>query len=203
MKILIVGDSFSSDWSVKHKDVPGWPLLLSNIYNVTNCSQAGVSEYKIYKQLISVDLNNYDIIIVTHTSPYRIATKRHPVHHGDSFHKNSDLLFSDIEYHSKKIKSIFNRSLRAAYNFFIWHADDEYQESIYRLLVNEIDRLLIDKPIIVVSTPLAILSLARYKNQIVIPETEVKPGMPNHLSSEYSQTVFDQIMKKINEIKSS
>jgi hypothetical protein len=202
MKILIVGDSFSSDWSVKHKDVPGWPLLLSNIYNVTNCSQAGVGEYKIYKQLISVDLDNYDIIIITHTSPYRITTKKHPVHCHDSFHKNADLLFSDIEYHSKKIKSIFNQSLRAAYNFFIWHADDEYQESIYQLLVNEIDRMLTNKHIIVMVTPLAAPSLSRYQNQIVIPETEVNPGMPNHLSCEYNQIVFDQIVTKINEIKS-
>ena len=203
MKILIVGDSFSADWSVKYKNLSGWPSLLSNKYDVTNYSQAGVSEYKIYKQLTSAKLDDYDIIIVTHTSPYRITTRSHPVHFKDPLHKNADLSFSDIEYHSKKIKSIFNRSLRSAYNFFVWHADDEYQELIYKLLVDEINRLLGDKNVIAVVTPLAPLCLDQYKQQIVIPVTEVNPGSPNHLSAEYNQKMFNLLDKKIHDLQSS
>jgi hypothetical protein len=203
MKILIVGDSFSADWSVKYKNTFGWPQLLSNKYNVTNYSQAGVGEYKIYKQLVSVELDEYDIIIITHTSPYRVTTKKHPVHDNDLLHGNADLLLSDIEYHSNTIKSMFNRSLSAAYGFFIWHADDEYQEVVYRLLVDEINRLLINRNVIAIVTPLAPPSLAQYKYQIHIPETEINLGSSNHLSTKYNQIIFDQLVKKINDIKSS
>ena len=203
MKILIVGDSFSADWSVKYKNTFGWPLLLNDKYNVTNCSQAGIGEYKIYKQLVSVNLDDYDMVIVTHTSPYRVTTKQHPVHHTDLLHSNADLLFSDIEYHARSFGSIFNRSLKAAYGFFIWHADDEYQELVYRLLVNEIDRLLNNKNVIVIVSPLVPINFIQQKHQIHIPETEVTPGLPNHLSAEYNQIIFDQIVKKINDIKSS
>ena len=108
MHVLIVGDSFAADWSAKHCDLFGWPNLLAKHHTVTNLAQAGVSEYKIYKQLISVDLSQFDLVIVAHTSPYRVVTRSHPVHYNNSLHKHADLLFGDIEYHYKKnIQRIF------------------------------------------------------------------------------------------------
>ena len=63
MELLIIGDSFSADWSIKYNDYLGWPSLLLEHYQITNLSQAGVGEYKIYKQLLSVtNLEKYDII---------------------------------------------------------------------------------------------------------------------------------------------
>ena len=56
-KILIVGDSFAADWSIKHKECNGWVNMLCDDFFVTNIAQAGVSEYKIYKQLLSQDIN--------------------------------------------------------------------------------------------------------------------------------------------------
>ena len=48
-KILIAGDSFAADWTVKYKG-EGWVNTLCKDYDVTNVAQAGVSEYKIYNQ---------------------------------------------------------------------------------------------------------------------------------------------------------
>ena len=49
-KILICGDSFAADWSKKYDGV-GWVNMIENEHVVTNIAEAGVSEYKIYKQL--------------------------------------------------------------------------------------------------------------------------------------------------------
>ena len=49
-KLLIAGDSFAADWTIKYKG-EGWVNTLCEDYDVTNVAQAGVSEYKIYNQL--------------------------------------------------------------------------------------------------------------------------------------------------------
>ena len=63
MKVLVVGDSFAADWSVKHKNSVGWPNLLAKDFDVTNLAQAGVSEYKIYQQVLSVDTCQFDLVL--------------------------------------------------------------------------------------------------------------------------------------------
>jgi hypothetical protein len=95
--VLICGDSFAADWSVKYTDYPGWPTLLSQKYNVTNMAQAGCSEYKILKQLQSQDLTQYYSVIVVHTSPFRIPVEDHPIHHNDILHCNSDFIYLDVK----------------------------------------------------------------------------------------------------------
>jgi hypothetical protein len=35
MKILIIGDSFAADWSVKYNDYAGWPNLLAQTLVLT------------------------------------------------------------------------------------------------------------------------------------------------------------------------
>jgi hypothetical protein len=201
MKILIVGDSFAADWSVKYPNVFGWPNLLAEKYTVTNLAQAGVSEYKIYKQLTSVNLDLFDLIIVTHTSPYRIVTKNHPVHYNDCLHKNTDLLFSDIEYHSKTLKGFFSRSLRSAYSFFIFHFDQEYYELMYQLLIERIKKILRNKCVITIVPPIAMNEYITTKNKISISRDQLSPGLTNHLSSTDNQQLFEKITQKINEIK--
>ena len=58
-RLLICGDSFSTDWTKKYEGI-GWVNMLEKNYKITNISQAGVSEYKIYQQLNSVDLSKFD-----------------------------------------------------------------------------------------------------------------------------------------------
>jgi hypothetical protein len=110
-KILIIGDSFSSDWSKKYKDYPGWPNLLAQDFDMTNLSQPGCSEFRILKQLKSVDLNEYDFVIISHTSPSRIYTRQHPIHSGDPLHSESDLIFTDIEYPEMTSMAVYITSL--------------------------------------------------------------------------------------------
>ena len=56
-KLLIAGDSFAADWTIKYKG-EGWVNTLCKDYDVTNIAQAGVSEYKIYNQLKKIDTFN-------------------------------------------------------------------------------------------------------------------------------------------------
>ena len=102
-KLLICGDSFAADWTVKYP-VRGWPNMLAEQYQVTNLAQAGCGEYKIHQQLQSADLGSYDYIIVSHTSPYRLHTQFHPIHYQDVLHKNCDFLYEDVRAH--KLKSV-------------------------------------------------------------------------------------------------
>lgn len=203
MNILIVGDSFAADWSVKYKNVFGWPNLLDKVHNVTNLAQAGVSEYKIYKQLISVDLDLFDLIIVTHTSPHRVVTREHPIHSNDQFYKHADLLFGDIEYHHKSFKGWMNRSLRSAYYFFIFHFDQEYQELVYELLVARIENILHSKPTLTIVTPIALDKCIKQTNTIHIHRNQVQQGLTNHMSDSDNLALFQKICHSIDAIKQS
>lgn len=138
MKILIAGDSFAANWSLKYNDYPGWVELLANDFDVTNVAQAGVSEYKILKQIETHYNSSYDFIIVSHTSPTRVHTRCHPVMRNDVLHSNADLLINDIM--SKR--SWFNRALQAAQGYFKYHYDENYYNDIYWLIRDRINTLL-------------------------------------------------------------
>ncbi len=133
MKILIAGDSFAAEWPTSEK---GWVDLLAENHRVTNVAQAGCSEYRILKQIQSQDLNTFDLVIVSHTSPSRVYTREHPLHK-DGFHKNCDLIANDIER-----VSFFNDSLKSAQGWFKHHYDDEYQQDIYNLIRKEINNII-------------------------------------------------------------
>lgn len=102
MKLLIAGDSFAADWSKKHPGAQGWPNHVAQHHEVTNCAQAGCSEYRIYQQLRSQNLDDYDVIVISHTSPYRIYTEHNPLRTNDQLHEHCDLLYSDICYHANR-----------------------------------------------------------------------------------------------------
>lgn len=130
-KILICGDSFAADWTKKYPGI-GWPNMLAKEYKITNLAQAGCGEYKIYKQLTSVNLIKFDHIIISHTSPYRIHVKRHPLHYNDPLHKNSDLIYNDIKEH-KKLASIVD--------YFENYFDLDHAIFVHNLICGEIDKL--------------------------------------------------------------
>lgn len=129
-KILITGDSFAADWSIKYQEYPGWPNLLAQRYNVTNLAQAGCSEYKIYQQLAKENLNNYDCVIISHTSPYRIPVEVHPTLSNDILHKNADLIYSDI-----KDKNL--PELTGIIDFFENYFDTEYAGFVHELIIKK------------------------------------------------------------------
>ena len=141
-KILIAGDSFASDWSKSKIAFKGWVNLLADEFIVSNVAESGVSEYKIWQQLEDSNLDDYDWVIVSHTSPYRLHTKKHPMKYKSVLHTNSDMLYGDIEHHASKWRNLFNQSLKTAYNWFFYHYDKDYQEKIHQLIYNQIEHML-------------------------------------------------------------
>lgn len=203
MKILIIGDSFATDWSSKYPGTVGWPNLLAEKFNVTNLAQAGVSEYRIYQQLKSVkDLNQFDLVIVSHTSPYRVPTQRHPIHANDLLHANADLIFGDIEFHSKKFTNWFNKSLQSAINFFKYHYDEEYQEISYMLFRNKIHETVGNTKCIIIDTLCVPPQFVTESTVIDIREiAQHHSGLINHLSEQGNFEVYNKLLNKINELK--
>jgi hypothetical protein len=193
LKLLIAGDSFAAQWP----DVTtGWVNLLEEYYTVTNIAQAGVSEYKILKQIESQDLTQYDIIIVSHTSPSRVHTTNHPLHK-DGFHKDCDLIFNDI---ADRI-SIFNKNLAVSQGWFKYHYDEVYQIDMYNLIREKINAL--------INIPYISLSHVDIVNQLSIEKThidfsdlwKIERGTMNHYTYNGNCAVFKSIKIKLLELE--
>lgn len=194
MNVLIAGDSFGAEWPIKGNN-QGWPNLLVSDFKITNISQAGVGEYKILKQIQSIDQKDFDIIIVNHTSPGRVHTRKHPIH-STGLHENCDLLYNDID----RRFSVFNRALQSAKDWFLYHYDDEYQKDVYRLIRKEIDSI-INIPYLAVSHMPISVEFCIEKNHLDLSNIWLKRrGDVNHYSKEGNHLVALCIENKICEI---
>jgi hypothetical protein len=200
-KILVVGDSFAADWTKKYPEGYGWVNLLSAEYAVTNLAQAGVGEYKILQQIKSVpDIQMFDLVLISHTSPYRIHTRKHPVHHADLLHKHADLIMEDIEYHSKKLRFAINRGVQSARDWFYYHFDTEYQENIYRLIKQEIHRLLGKTKSISINNYTDPYDLDHCSIDVSSIQLQ-HPGLHNHMDTEGNHKLCQLIIDKINALE--
>ena len=189
MNILIAGDSFATKSSTSNLS---WMELLAEQHQVTNLAQAGIGEYKIYKQLCSVDVNEFDLVIVSHTSPSRIHTNNHPIHKS-GFHKNCDLILTDLIEHLQP----FNTSLNTAKNFFKYHYDEEYQIDIYNLLRKQINDM-ICVPYISLSHIEIVNSLAIEKHNINLSTLWAdERGTINHYTEVGNRFVFKRIQDEL------
>lgn len=196
-KILIFGDSFAADWSTKYKEYKGWPNLLAEKFTVTNIAQAGVSEFKIYKQIMSVDIDTFDTFIVSHTSPFRIPVRKHPIHSNDTLHHNADLIYDDIEFHSSKLKNILNISLRTSINFYNYLYDEEFYLTTYNMFRDKINNILANKKVICLN-----YLHNRYNSDtdVCLDFSNLYPnykGTVNHLSEEGNKIIYDTILNCI------
>lgn len=187
-RLLILGDSFACNWESDSNN-KGWPSLLKDTFTITNLAQAGVSEYKIYKQLQSVDVNQYDFVIISHTSSYRIPIEKHPTYQEGDLHENCDLIFSDIESKRKK-----NKVLDTAYNFYKDLFWNEYFEFTSNLIYQKIQEL----------TPDAIHMTffdEFYDDSVLKLESIFKSnrGDVNHLNEDGNIKVYNKILSIIKE----
>ena len=182
MKILIAGDSFAADWKIKYNG-NGWVNMLSNDYEVTNIAQAGVSEYKIYQQLINHNTTNYDKIIISHTSAYRIPVVEHPIYSKDILHSNCDLIYTDIkEYEDNpKIKPIID----FYENYF--HVDNAI--FVHSLIVSEIKRLY-PKAINITFFDSFNKDMNQYENIFLNNK-----GVINHMNEKGNKIIYSKIKK--------
>ena len=186
MKILIAGDSFAADWKIKHNG-NGWVNMLSNDYDVTNIAQAGVSEYKIYQQLINHDTTRYDKIIISHTSAYRIPVEVHPIHSKDTLHHNCDFIYSDIKEHKN------NHEVKCIVDLYEKYFHVEYAIFVHDLILKEIKGL----------CPNAInMTFFNSFNKDSIQLEDVfleNRGNINHLNEVGNKIVYNKILKLLNE----
>ena len=182
---------------MKYTDYPGWPNLLAQEYNVTNLAQAGVSEYKIWLQLSSANLKSYDLIIISHTSPFRIPIDRHPTHHNDPLHKNCDLIYLDVKNADSK------QELAPIVEYFEKYFVPEYACFVHNLIIKE-ELELINRcftgPVLHI-TNLNWDNLEKTKNFMSFESVRKKhAGLINHYSEQGNRIILNELVEKINEI---
>lgn len=189
MKVLVAGDSFAAPWS-SNCPYPSWTDLLSKEFDVTNVAQAGVSEYKIFKQLASVQ--DFDTVIVSHTSYSRVHTNNSL--HSTELHKHCDLIYQDVVGKN----DFFDTKRKSARLWFEHHYDDEYQKDIYCLLRSRINQLLADKNYISISH----LEVAK---PFIIEDQHIdfsefwksNRGLVNHYTEHGNTKVFEIIKERL------
>ena len=192
MNLLIVGDSFAADWTPLYPSKIGWPNMLAEIYNVTNVAQAGCSEYKILKQLTTVDLEKFDTVLISHTMHDRVHTAQHPIHSNDVLHMHCDLILADIEYHH--VNGISNQSVSAAFGYFKYHYDDIFYKDIYNLLLEKINAITSKVQTIHISHNEDIEVDLNFKTVY-----KTHSGLINHYSDQGNKEVFEKIHHFIKE----
>jgi len=191
LNVLIAGDSFAAEWPGSN----GWVKLLAKKYNVKNVAQAGVSEYKILQQINTANLDKYDLVIVSHTSLSRVHTPQHPLHK-EGLHKDCDLIFNDINR-----VSFFNASLKAAKDYFKYHYDDKYYQTVYSLLRKEINTILAEKKYLSMSHVEVAKLFIHEDNHLDFSEFwQANKGKENHYSKIGNQKIYDIVVDKINKL---
>lgn len=192
MKILITGDSFAADWV---SSAEGWVNYLAKDYNITNLAQAGCGEYKIYLQLRSVDLSNYDGIIISHTSPYRWYTSNNLLHNNSNLHKQSDYIYNDIVGNIDK-----NPLLPSLKTFFENFYDLNYAVFVHNLVCKEIENLVLSFPTIHLSF-FDYKTLHKFNNFLDLSKIfEKHRGSINHLNSIGNSRVYDIVKNKLKDL---
>lgn len=189
-KLLIAGDSFAADWTKKYKDISGWVNMLESNFDVTNIAQAGVSEYKIYKQLESVDIKKFDYIVISHTSAYRIPVEEHPIHKGDLLHNNCDIIYSDVKEH------LDNPIMKTANEFYNQIFYPDYFIFINTLIHNQIKVLCPNATHITFFDAFYDDSVLKYENIFLKHK-----GNINHLNVKGNEIIYNKIKKILNEKK--
>jgi len=187
-KILISGDSFAADWTKKYNNVCGWVNMLESDYEVMNIAQAGVSEYKIYKQLESIDTKKFDKIIISHTSAYRIPIEEHPIHKDDLLHNNCDLIYSDLKEHME------NPIAKIGVDFYENLFDPDYFIFIYHLII---DKIMLKYP-----EAIHITFFDDFKKDNIYGFEKIflkNKGLVNHMNEKGNKIIYDRMKKLINE----
>ena len=122
MKIFVFGDSFAANPN-------GWTKMLEG--EISNFAENGIGEYKIYKSVQTY--LNFDKAIICHSSPWRVHTRKHPVHKNNPKRFNNDFMLNDVEYHSK-----INKDMQIVNEYLKNYYDPEYQQGVYDLIVDKL-----------------------------------------------------------------
>ena len=189
MKILLLGDSFSV--AIKNDNILGWPILLEKYFSVDNKSQSGISEFRILENLKKSNLDSYDKIIISHTSPMRTYVKYNPLHQNTTHHKNCDIIFSDIEHRTDEFSS-------ACQLFFKHIFDINYATDIHNLICQEIDKITANYDVLHI-THFDYNKLYNFKDMMHFYNHWVKhQGDVNHYNQQGNNFVYSEILKRLS-----
>ncbi len=191
MKLLIAGDSFAADWSIKYPESRGWPNLLAEKYQTDNVAQAGCSEYRIYQQLLASDLDNYDLIIVSHTSPYRIYTEYNPLRSKDLMHHHCDLLYSDVKNLAKH-----HSEYTSVVAYFEKFFSLDYAEFCYATVREKINELIKNHQVL----HLAHVNLPGVVDLDFSQEFKNNPGTINHYNVTGNQNIYQRLIGRMQSL---
>ena len=181
--ILITGDSFAADWTVKNNQL-GWVNYIDDTYNI---AQAGVGQYKILKQLQSQDLSLYTHIIVSHTSPYRIHTLNNPLHVDDNLHSACDFIYEDVASRLPDVEK-----------FFTDYFDLEYALYVHSKICEEIDQITQQYSTLHISH-IDWKDLYRFENQLDFNKVKKDINNSNHYNDRNNKLVYNEVMKRISQ----
>ena len=176
MKIFVFGDSFAADPN-------GWTKVLEG--EISNFAENGIGEYKIYKA--AQTFLNFDKAIICHSSPWRVHTRKHPVHKHNPKRFNNDFMLNDVEYHSK-----INKEMQVVYEYLKNYYDPEYQGDTYRLLVDELMRMP-NTIHITFHDPNDTKQIQHNFNHIY----KTHPGDINHMSEAGNKIIAEEVKKLI------
>ena len=183
-RILITGDSFAANWGNNR----GWPNQLSQTHEVVNLAQAGVGEYKILKQLQSTSLNQYDHIIVSHTSPYRMHTAYHPLHADSKLHKNCDFIYSDVQGRLPEVEK-----------FFMEYWDLEYAHYVHKKICMDIDSITKEYAVIHMNH-IDWTDQYQFNNMIDFSNLKKSINEHNHYDKEHNQIICKNLIQRIKSV---
>lgn len=191
--VLICGDSFAADWTVKFSG-QGWPNMLAESYKVTNLAQAGVGQYKIYKQLESVNPKNFDAVIIAHTSPNRLYVKRHPAHYKDILHGNCDFIYNDVKANVEKFPQ-----LESVVDYFENYFDNDYAKFVHNLICEKIETMTQSWPCKVIHL-INFPDQYKFKNELnFVSVFASNRGSMNHFDEDGNAYAYNRIVRKLEE----
>lgn len=189
MTVLLVGDSFGADWTIKYPGKAGWPNLLAAEFFVDNQCQAGCSEFRIQQQLVQHLTDDVSHCVVVHTSPYRLPVEHNPLHKDDCLHHSCDFIYSDVaESNDPRVNCV-----KEYYEKYFF---DEFFLYTHQLIVDDIVNILKEK-----SIPNLHITFFDQAHNVDINYNKLfvkSPGSMNHLSPEANQQVFNDIKTWIN-----
>jgi len=130
-KLAIFGDSFG----VTDGNAQSWIRRLEQNFFIQNYCICGIGEYKIWKQIEQVEIDQFDVVLVTHTSPTRVHVEYNPLHSTSQYHQQCDIIYADIAEHN-------NEFARACKQFFKHIYNETYQIDMFNLVIEKIENML-------------------------------------------------------------
>ena len=189
MRIGLFGDSFG--YQNTTRPFKSWVDRLGQHAIIDNHCQCGVSEYKILTQLRSVDLLQYDQLIITHTSPTRVFVRHNPLHMDSDTHTNCDILLADVEPRHDAFSQLCK-------DYFKYIFDIDYAIDIHNMICQEINHTVKDHKVIHM-THFDYTRCYQFLNMIDFYALWLKNrGEVNHYNEFGNEQIYNTISKKLN-----